>query len=98
MKLKPGEHSYHAAAEWHGDHTTKGLESNARLPEEPGTIHAIELGWTSPPIDTIQAHDTKRALCGTLVRVLYPVKFKIDDPDACKECAREFDSRTTARP
>lgn len=98
MNLKPGEHAYHAAAEWHGDHTTKGLESHERLPEEPGTIHAIELGWTSPPIETIHTHDTRPALCGTLVRVVYPMKFKTDDPDACNTCVRELDSRTITRP
>lgn len=98
MKLKPGEHAYLAAAEWHGDQTAKGLESHERLPEDPGTIHAIELGWTSRPVETIQVHDTRPALCGKSVRVVYPLKFKTEDPDACTTCAGELDRRTTPRP
>lgn len=98
MKLKPGEHTYHAAAEWHGDQNTKCIDSHERLPEDPGTVHAIELGWTSRPIETVYTHGTAVALCGTHVRVLYPMRFKANEPDVCEKCVEEFEQRTEARP
>ena len=73
----------------------QGKQSFPQLKAEPGPVHAVRQypGFmprirleVKEPVYLDGRGDHERALCGASMRVLLPIKFNEQDPDACPAC------------
>lgn len=72
------------------------------LPREPGPVHATATLATQRQGERgtpgfLSVASTEPTVCGAGVRVLLPVPFNPEDPDACPECAAGVRHRAPMR-
>lgn len=100
MTSRPSMEDYAALERYDMRRIEHGAPPEPSVPDEPGVVHAIRtltLRANEPQfLEGVGAGS--QALCGASVRIIMPVRFQRDDPDACAACTKHYEAGTRRPP